>query len=71
MSLNAESDYYAVHVRRNPKNRGNFLLHVHAKDKPDALRITRAHGHKLPNGSYAVHVGKEGYHAALRHAFRG
>ena len=42
-----EPDYYAVYVRRNPKNRANFLLHVHAKDKPDALRITRAHGHKL------------------------
>ncbi|MFT4175036.1 MAG: hypothetical protein QM627_00125 [Luteolibacter sp.] len=64
-----ESDYYAVYVQRAAKARGRFLLHVHAKGKSDALRIARAHGHKLPRWSYAVHVGKAGYYAALRAVF--
>ena len=64
-----ESDYYAVYVQRDAKSRGNFLLHVFAKGKADAMRISKAHGHKLPRWSYAVHVGKSGYYAALREAF--
>jgi hypothetical protein len=60
------SDYYAVYVQRTAKASGRFLLHVHAKSKADALRIARAHGHQLPRWSYARHVGRAGYFAALR-----
>jgi len=70
-ALNAvQSDYFAVYVQRSAKDRGNFLLHVHAKSKADALRIARAHGHTLPRWSYAVRIGKSGYFDALRRAFR-
>lgn len=65
-----ERDYFAVYVQRAAKARGSFLLHVHAKGRFDALRIARQHGHKLPRWSYAVRIGKEGYYAALRQAFR-
>jgi len=66
----AAPDYYAVYCKRGPKDRGGFLTNVLAKGQADALRIARAHGHKLPRWSYAVHIGKDGYYAALRHAFR-
>lgn len=64
-----EPDYYAVYVQRSSKARGSFLLNVLAKGKADALRIARAHGHKLPRWSYASHIGKRGYYAALRSVF--
>lgn len=65
-----EPDYFAVYVQRAAKARGSFLLNVLARGKADALRIARNHGHQLPRWSYAVHIGKEGYFAALRSAFR-
>jgi hypothetical protein len=65
-----EPDYYAVYVQRAAKGYGCFLLNVLAKGKSDAMRIARAHGHNLPRWSYAVHIGKTGYYAALRKAFR-
>jgi len=65
-----EPDYFAVYCQRGPKVRAGFLTNVLAKGKTDALRIARAHGHKLPRWSYAVHIGKRGYYDALRQAFR-
>jgi hypothetical protein len=65
-----EPDYFAVYVQRSAKARGSFLLNVLARGKADALRIARNHGHKLPRWSYATHIGKAGYYAALRAVFR-
>ena len=63
------ADYYAVYVKRDPKDRGNFLTNVMAKGAKDAIRIARDHGHKLPRWSFALHIGREGYFRALASAF--
>lgn len=64
-----KTDYFAVYVKRSPKSQANFLVNVQSKSASDALRIARDHGHKIPRGSYAVRIGKEGYFSALRRAF--
>lgn len=75
-SLSETKDYYAVYRPRagSPTGRKKnvsyvFLCHVVARDQKHAMKITRDQGHRLPRGSYATRIGREGYYAALRQAF--
>ena len=68
----AERDYYAVYRRENgrPNSPSTFVANVFAKDRSAALRTARSHGLSINRHSYAIHIGREGYFAALRRAFR-
>lgn len=57
-------DYHAVY---GPKG---FKCHVFARDKAHALKIARDQGLTLPRGSYARHIGRSGYYAALASVFK-
>lgn len=61
-------DYYAVNVASG-KRGYTFLCNVLASSEKDAMRIARNHGLKLPRGSFARHIGRQGYFASLRLAF--
>jgi hypothetical protein len=63
-------DYYAVNVASG-KRCYSLLCNVLAESEKDAMRIARNHGFKLPRGSFARHIGRQGYFAALRLAFGG
>lgn len=63
-------DYFAVH---NPQTKGRwdtFVANVRARSKKEALTAARGHGLKLERGATATRIGKEGYFAALKKAFR-
>ena len=67
------TDYYAIYRRLPGKGRPkiartNFLCNVTARDKDHALKIARACGFS-GRAIYAIHIGREGYFAALRSAF--
>lgn len=70
LTKKVEPDYYAVYIRRGPKDQGRFLSHVYtSRGKQGALNAVRREGHKLPRWSYAVRIGKEGYYSSLRREF--
>ena len=61
-----QKDYFAIY--RPLGKRASHLCNVRAYSPADAMRVTRQ-SHKLPRGSFARRIGREGYFAMLRKVF--
>jgi len=60
-------DYFAVMLPPASRDgRARFLCNVLARDKNHAMKTARSHGFRLPRGAHAIHIGRDGYFAALR-----
>jgi hypothetical protein len=62
--------YFSVYVPATKKGRSTFLCHANAADERSALKTARKHGLSVGRGSYAIKIGRDGYHQALRSVFK-
>lgn len=69
MNHTTTTDYFAVYVKRAPKDKPRFMCNVEARDKRHALDIARSQGLPVPRFSTASRIGRAGYQAALRAVF--
>jgi len=70
MTIDAAHDYYAIYNRKTAKSSGSFYCNVFARDRTHALKIARNNGFRPTRHAYAIHIGRTGYFASLRRAFK-